>query len=257
MEQTIPTRKRHVTFAGILIACVIAAAPTGCGGDSPKPDGAVDGPDGGGGGGGGDGGKENPGAFCDDKAVGWKCGIGRVCNDDSDCVDGCYIDGTLYAIGEKSPANACDRCLSSAEPGWTRAEPGSTCGEGMVCDATGQCVAGCLIDGDLLAIGAVNPSNPCEICSAQSQTEWTSKTGSPCAAGKVCNSASTCVDGCYIGESLYAIGFENPSNPCEICSVESRQGGPPRQASLALMARCALLLASARAGATLKAHSIP
>jgi len=159
----------------------------------------------------------NPGA---------SCGDGKVCDGTHQCVDGCYISGKLYSIGEFHPSNACQYCDATNTAGWTKASKGTPCGSGMVCNDNSQCSNGCFIDGGLFAHGVANPSNSCETCNPLDPTKWTGTgaVGSSCGSGKVCNASYQCVEGCFIGGKLYSAGAVNPLVACEICHSSNTTG---------------------------------
>lgn len=70
------------------------------------------------------------------------------------------------------------------------------CGPNQTCDENGnQCSCdGCLIDGNCVAVGTLDPTNTCQICQpSQSQTSYSPNFGAPCGDGpSECSSQDTC-----------------------------------------------------------------
>ena len=206
---------------GLLFAVIAAMTVIGCGGNSEIGDSGSGGTAGEGGG--------SPSKPCQDDPTGWRCGLGKVCDANQHCVDGCFINGRLYAIGDKNPANPCDVCAAKLEPGWASVDLGSTCGIGKVCDLGNGCVDGCYIEGAFYALGEKNPSNACKICTLANNADWTvASGGSACGIGMVCDDHGQCAAGCTVGEDLFRVGDENPANDCEVCGPTNPTGWTPK-----------------------------
>ena len=155
---------------------------------------------------------------CDEGEV---CGSGMVCNSDNKCADGCFIDNANYAHGDENPLNPCEICAVSNETAWT-VNVGAACGDGLVCNVGGQCVEGCFIDNANYAHGDENPLNPCEMCAASNQSEWTVNVGAACGAGLVCNEDGVCASRyCHIDGVYYPDSYRNPDNLCKACLAEN------------------------------------
>jgi choice-of-anchor A domain-containing protein len=72
-------------------------------------------------------------------------------------------------------SNACtsDVCDGSGSCHHPLLPAGTPCGSGQVCDATGECLNGCWIEGAYSAGGAANPSEVCQVCDPnQSTSSW-------------------------------------------------------------------------------------
>ncbi|HUB05572.1 MAG TPA: hypothetical protein VMB50_01150, partial [Myxococcales bacterium] len=98
--------------------------------------------------------------------------------------------------GAVDPQNPCDACNPGASAtAWTPVSSGTAC-DGGLC-AAGSCQPGCLIAGELLASGAIDPVDPCRVCApADSTSAWSAETdGTPCGPGSFCTPAG-CEDGC-------------------------------------------------------------
>lgn len=131
---------------------------------------------------------------------------------------GCMIDGTFYASGSANPLNPCLTCqLAFSASGWTQSANGENCGDGQVC-SVGTCQSGCWIAGALVASGAANPANSCQICKPSASTSaWSSNPdGTSCGTAQICGSGA-CQSVCLIGGTVYASGATNASNPCQTC----------------------------------------
>ena len=156
----------------------------------------------------------NPCEFCSVSSTsawtrfgeGVTCGTGQVCDITGTCIGGCVIGGNHYAIDARNPLNPCESCSESNGAAWTGLALGAECGTGRVCEAERTCVDGCYIDGSFRSHGALNPSNPCEACAADSTSSWTSlQAWTECGPGLVCNArgecVSTCVDDVVVAEA--------------------------------------------------------
>jgi len=154
--------------------------------------------------------------------VGTECGPGRICENSNQCVDGCFISGSRYARGSVNSSNPCEICGAAYTNSWTKADPGTTCGDGLVCGADNVCASGCYIGGKKYAIGEANRSNACKVCKAASGNVWTDASeGTTCAVGKVCDGSDGCGNGCFIEGKRILRGTVNASNACESCTAVS------------------------------------
>ena len=134
-------------------------------------------------------------------------------------------DGKEYFFAyDYNGTNTCQTCAPIiSTTSWTSADEGTACAVsgGDYCHNSGTgstCQYGCFISGSYYASGAVNASNPCQVCTpATSTTAWSDRaTGISCATGKVCN-GSTCSSGCFISGTYYANNTLNPGNSCQKC----------------------------------------
>ncbi len=87
----------------------------------------------------------------------------------------------------------------------------------------------CQVLAAIVADGAANPANDCQVClAATSPSAWSSRPlGYPCAddgsanTDDYCDGAGACVhpakNHCSIGGASYASGAANPDNPCQVC----------------------------------------
>ncbi|MBI5546240.1 MAG: delta-60 repeat domain-containing protein, partial [Deltaproteobacteria bacterium] len=189
---------------------------------------------------------------------------------------GCLIDATCYPDATLNPENPCQRCDSARSlSAWSNSQAGTSCpdepnacttdtcdaagtclhapvadgtscGDGLVC-AGGICRAGCFIDGNHFASGALDPINSCQACDpVRDPLAWSSlpinapclddgdpctsdtcnsvgscrhrvlADGTSCSATGVC-SAAACKDGCYIAGSFHPSGTFNSGNSCQLC----------------------------------------
>ena len=118
----------------------------------------------------------------------------------------CDADGLTTCTAATPSAEVCDGadndCDGSVDDG--------TCSDGLdctadLCDGTGACsnpvaASSCLIGGECVNSGDVNPTNSCQSCDpSSSQTEWTVNTGA-CDDGDACTTGDTCADGLCVGE---------------------------------------------------------
>ncbi|MCL2823489.1 MAG: hypothetical protein FWD57_05805 [Polyangiaceae bacterium] len=165
---------------------------------------------------------ENPTGWTD--AVGLVCGDGMVCDGDLICQEGCFIDGSFYEYDDDDAGNICRFCSSAHPNEWTIAL-GETCDGDLVCDTSGECVSGCVIDGTSYAPGQMHPTDLCRACDVEnSSSEWTVTAGESCGTGGVCVAGGDCISGCVIGTTTYDLGAKNPDNHCESCQA-SNPGG--------------------------------
>jgi choice-of-anchor A domain-containing protein len=108
-----------------------------------------------------------------------------------------------------SDSNACtvDQCNGAGSCTHPAVTPGTTCGEGQVCNAAGQCMAQCWIAGVPYEAGTINPSQPCQVCDpSQSTSTWSSA-----ADGTSCGTSQSDWGSCG--------GF---SDTCDMTGTQSR-----------------------------------
>ncbi|MCL2824797.1 MAG: hypothetical protein FWD57_12470, partial [Polyangiaceae bacterium] len=125
------------------------------------------------------------------------CGDGLYCDATHACVDGCFIEGTVYPVGTVCETNSCKSCTADSSTQWSgTADEGDPCGDGRYCDAENECVDGCLIDGTVYAINADYADNDCMHCQAGDREHWTAKSmGASCSKStkSVCDGSGECV----------------------------------------------------------------
>ena len=111
------------------------------------------------------------------RAEGTECGVGKYCDGQSRCIDGCVLEGRVYPRAR-------------------------SCEDGNSCNFATYCENACLIDGKAYPRGTPNPSNPCQLCLSANPKGWTSAPkGSPCNEyGKnSCDGSGSCVSAISIG----------------------------------------------------------
>ncbi|MCL2823807.1 MAG: hypothetical protein FWD57_07440, partial [Polyangiaceae bacterium] len=161
-------------------------------------------------------------------SIGASCGAGLLCNEELECTAGCYIDDHSYYDNEQNPGNACEKCDPASPNEWTEMTAGAACGEGFVCDETLECVSGCWIDEDIVAIGTQNPENKCEICTAENPSAWSAiELGGECGTGQVCNASGDCDEGCFIAGVYYPPNTHKDGSECEACTAENTSDWSP------------------------------
>lgn len=161
---------------------------------------------------------------------------------------GCTIGGTQYAAGSLNPGQECQVCAPlTSNSSWSARDDGSTCSAGACCSgsccAGGRCCdagicgdCGCLIDGQHVAQGALNPNNPCESCEPDiDPTGWSIRSNSAtcdadgfhrCCEGTCCEyPGDSCRDGacwpgfCIIDGVVWEDQVLNPLNECQWCAA--------------------------------------
>jgi hypothetical protein len=145
------------------------------------------------------------------------CGSGGICVAGT-CVSGCEIGSVYFDPGSVNANDPCQTCqVASSTQGWSSIADGTNCGNTQICGG-GQCGTQCDIGGTVVASGAVNTANGCQLCQPGSSTvAWSDAAdGTSCAAGEVCT-ANVCTAGCYIDGAFYAPG-PDPGDPCETCA---------------------------------------
>ncbi|MET0388330.1 MAG: hypothetical protein ABW321_20330, partial [Polyangiales bacterium] len=203
---------------------------------------------------------------------------------------GCLIDGACFAEGDANPLAPCLACdPGESTIGWTpkpvgaSCEDGIFCTEGETCSALGVCsgqarvcndgldctsdfcneltrqcevsvTLGCQIDGACIAVGAVDPGNPCRGCDPLlSTTAYSDRLpgaacddGAFCTTDDRCDASRACVgtprvcddglgcttdscdegvdqcvgqptSGCAVDGACRQAGDSHPTNPCQVC----------------------------------------
>ncbi|MCL2825503.1 MAG: hypothetical protein FWD57_16040, partial [Polyangiaceae bacterium] len=117
---------------------------------------------------------------------GASCNGSNYCDSAGECVAGCLIDGHVYAPGPNQ-TNPCLTCDLADKNRWTAPGEGASCEGSKYCSAGDECIAGCLIDGHVYAVG-LNPANPCLVCDLEAKNAWTPLgEGASCEGSKYCN----------------------------------------------------------------------
>jgi hypothetical protein len=93
---------------------------------------------------------------------------------------------------------------------------GASCGAGLVCNGT-ACTPGCFLGGAVVAPGAANPANPCQVCApASSTTGWSPRAdGSLCDDGQACTTGDHCSAGACVGSPYTCAATECQSSACD------------------------------------------
>ena len=124
---------------------------------------------------------------------GTDCGEASFCTSGA-CASACLIEGVVHPAQTGNPTNTCQFCEpTAASEAWSNRGDGAACDTGKVCHAA-SCESACFIDNAVVASGARNAANDCEVCDpALSTTAWTARADdSLCGAGQYC-SAGQCV----------------------------------------------------------------
>lgn len=138
-------------------------------------------------------------------------------------------DGRFCTVGDACQGGVCS-------PSGNR-----NCGEGLACNENAdQCQCqGCVVGGNCFAAGALNGSNPCQICDpARSTTSFSGNTGARCGSGaSECSAQDSCnAQGQCVPNDL---PFPTPctSVPGGQCQGDGRCASPqPTQARLTVVA---------------------
>jgi len=182
-------------LAFCLIAC--GSGPNGAGTPLPPSDVSDDGVDGG-----------SPDGLTDDVLP------PAPCLDNEDCDDG-------------DPCTKNDRCSSGECAGTLYA-----CDDGMpctrdICDGKGGCYTElfggtwCLIGGDCVEDGEINPANPCEACVTPiNSNAWTPSDGGACNDGLDCTGGDLCLGGLCRGTTESC----DDNNPCSTNGCKEGEG---------------------------------
>lgn len=129
------------------------------------------------------------GSACGNAAVA-ACNAADTCDGQGACNPNVAANGSLCDDGQFcSLADECQGgvCVSSTP---------RDCGSLRTCDeGSNQCrCSGCTVGGECLAPGALDPTNPCQLCDpARSQTSFSAKgDGAFCGAGEQCSATGLC-----------------------------------------------------------------
>jgi hypothetical protein len=157
-------------------------------------------------------------------AVGTSCGGGQVCDAMGVCVP-CSA-GTACSTNPtpcKQGVTACGTGTSTCLDGPNDAAPGASCGNNLVCDGSGGCVA-CTA-----GLSCTTNPNPCKqggtACGTGTSVCLDGTTnldaGAACGTSQVCNGNGACV-GC-VADAGCAM---NPGNPCKLGAIVCGSGAP-------------------------------
>lgn len=149
----------------------------------------------------------------------------------------CYINGKCYLAGDVNPLNPCEQCNPfESEHFWTYNDD-LPCDDGDNCTHDDHCASGicwgtaytcddwldctinhcdgnggcyyrtddehCLINGQCVAAGTVNPSHQCESCiPALSKTIWSNDDSLSCTDGDYCTRDDHCSSGTCVGTNF-------------------------------------------------------
>ncbi|APR88448.1 Thiamin-phosphate pyrophosphorylase [Minicystis rosea] len=130
--------------------------------------------------------------------------------------------------GNPCTADACDGAGTCAHP---TLSDGTSCAVGQVCNG-GACAGECFIGGVLVAAGAVNPANACEVCApSTSTTSWSSKAdGAACDDGDACTQMDTCQAGVCTGGNPVVCVASDPCHDVGTCDSATGQCSNPAKA---------------------------
>ncbi len=153
-----------------------------------------------------------PNAGCDD---------GDACTTQDKCIDGKCVGGAQQICDDQNPCtmDVCDvikGCIkTAADVGKPCVDDGDPCTTDA-CDATGKCThttqSGiCTINGQCVAAGSIDPSNPCKVCNPlQSKTAYVLQNGLSCDDGDTCTVADKCSAGICKGKAMDCSGLSGP-----------------------------------------------
>ena len=167
---------------------------------------------------------------------------------DNKVISGCLIGGVCVTAGTKNPSNTCEECNPARSS--TRFVPsaqGSVCeddgnpGTQDVCDGLGNCEhkvgrAHCVIGGNSLDAGSVNPVNGCQWCDPDADAAgWTNRQfGTICSSdhlactNDICDGAGICqnylYEGCLIGGRCIGTGGVSEDEECKECNPHYSTG---------------------------------
>ena len=169
----------------------------------------------------------------------------------------CFVDALCTLDAALNPVNSCLVCDASAPTVWTplalgaECSDGNDCTDGDACDGAGSCqgegtvcddgdpctldkcvvqgdvdtctVGGvqpgkCLIDAVCWSFGELNPENPCEVCSDNTDTGWTEQ-------GEIgCNDGDPCTgnDKCKLGICQGVVVNCDDGNQCTVDSCNAQ-----------------------------------
>jgi len=149
------------------------------------------------------------------------CPMNGVCYQGR-CQPGCTIGTTQVPAGAPNPDNFCQSCQpGQGTSAWTNKPPGAPCADGGAVCASGNCTAGCEIDGVFYSPGGPSPENACQTCQPkESVSSFSPATGvapgGDCGNGSYCYKGQ-CSGGCAIAGTSHAPGDLDPSNACLGC----------------------------------------
>jgi len=129
----------------------------------------------------------------------------------------CAIEGQCHSNDVLNSANECEICdVDRINIAWSAVADGTACGLATAC-VSGQCEGGrcilmptsetCVINGQCVAAGAINPDNQCERCNpSASNTAWSARpNGTACDAPPAeCRGDGLCQSGSCYAPLLYA-----------------------------------------------------
>ncbi len=150
-----------------------------------------------------------------------ECSGQDTCDAQGQCQPNHSPPGTACGDSSSSPCDAADTCNGSGQCQPNTSSNGAVCDDGQFCTTSsqcqgGQCVGsgnrncganqscdeqanqcvctGCQIGQTCVPNGAVNPSNPCQVCSvAASTTSYSANVGANCGSGpEECSKQDTC-----------------------------------------------------------------
>ncbi|MDP1921689.1 MAG: hypothetical protein Q8L14_35945 [Myxococcales bacterium] len=153
--------------------------------------------------------------------AGTNCGAGRVCNGSGACIAcgagaTCGTNPGACKNGVTDCSTGALRCIDSGNKA-----PGTTCGSGQVCDASGMCVncaagAGCTASNPCFN-GSISCTSGSPVCTNASRKG----TGASCGTNQVCNALDQCV-ACTQGAACST----NPGAACRNGTTECSSGAP-------------------------------
>ena len=140
------------------------------------------------------------------------------------CVEqcpGCRIDGVCYGEGQANPTNPCLFCDTASPVAWSN-QDGVPCDDGLFCTTDDTCLDG-TCGGTPLDCDDGVFCNGLESCDEDLDTCVQGLT--TCSATEVCDvQRDQCADwcpGCAIEGNCYGDGQINPTNPCQLCSLDA------------------------------------
>ncbi|APR80856.1 Hypothetical protein A7982_06203 [Minicystis rosea] len=157
------------------------------------------------------------------------CDASATCNGNG----GCTVTPKGSGVACPDDANPCtaDTCDGAGTCAHPTLTDGTICGAAQVCNG-GACAAQCFIDGVLVAAGAANPANACEVCTpATSTTSWSSKAdGAACNDGDACTQTDTCKAGVCTGSNPVVCAASDPCHEVGTCDSATGQCSNPAKA---------------------------
>ena len=170
-------------------------------------------------------------------AQGTTCGGTGQCDGSGSCSAGCDIGTNHYAAGAVNPANPCQVCdPASSGTAWSQAAPGTGCGTGQVCDATGACRSGCYVGGTLYAGSDPNPANACQTCDPATSTS----AFTPVSNGTTCGAITGCGAWGSCGPAAGAGPCDTTGTQSRTCTQPACQAGSCTSGSVTQKQSCTL-----------------